>query len=345
MNSIQTFSNLALPGLTNRLFTMHVTFPLKMKSGVLTKVIYILVLILFFLLVFRHERKPVNNELMVADTSKVIAKMPYYYQFLVTMKKNGYTFYDFRTFENTDTSKLPKKLLVIRHDIHYRDIDWAYDAYNIERLVIGPKHSTFYVMLNNPLELANTSIYNETKYMKFIKDFKKYHVDIQPHISPIDMYIAKKKPYWKDFPLDTLKKMFAQNYRVETSKTGEKIVITGKDVFNLVDINVTLLTLLPEYNAQWTKQTRLKVQGYSAHGSATPMNRVINNANILDQFVLLKSGVYQYDDYNSKIFNILKYLSDNTLPPWMTNPGSIAPGRYEFLMHPYQWNVINKTLP
>jgi len=98
--------------------------------------------------------------------------------------------------------------------------------------------------------------------------------------------------------------------------------------------------LLSKFNNEWTKQTGLQVEGYSAHGSATAMNKVLNNAYLLDQDVLLHSGLYQYDTYNTKILRRLNYLSDNTLPAWMDNPDSIVPGRYEFLMHPYQWRPL-----
>jgi hypothetical protein len=263
-----------------------------------------------------------------------------YYNLLEQLKKEGYAFYDFKTYLNADTSQLPKKLIVLRHDIHNRDIPYAYAAYEIEEQVIGPRHSTFYVLLDDPVDLALDGPSIENNYMKLLHYLDTCHVDIQPHISPIDLYISSKHPYWSKYPVDSLKNLFSRNYEWEIGKTGRNIKIKGRDVFHINDINKSMPGLLAKFNDQWTRQTGLRVQGYSAHGSATAMNKVLNNAYLLDQNVLLHSGLYQYDTYNTKILRRLTYLSDNTLPSWMDNPVSIKPGRYEFLMHPYQWRPL-----
>ncbi|HLO59262.1 MAG TPA: hypothetical protein VK179_11000 [Bacteroidales bacterium] len=285
-----------------------------------------------------------DNQAMSRRDSLAIAKMPQYYKFLTTLKEEGYEFMDFRTYLHTDTSGLPGKLLVLRHDVHYRDIEWAYYAFQIEKMVIGSGHSTFYILLNDPEEIARSGKQVENDYMGLIRHLDSNHVDIEPHISPIDLYIDTRHPYWAKDPVDTLKKLFDRNYEWDINKNGRKLVVKGKDVFRMNDINHELITILPKYNREWTKLTRLPVEGYAAHGSATPMNKVLNNEALLDQSVLLKTGIYKYDTYNSKIFNVLSYLSDNTLPTWMSVPGNIAPGRYQLLMHPYQWSLNRRAL-
>jgi hypothetical protein len=294
--------------------------------------------------VFQCEKEPLDNlnnnskiQLKSTSDSLAIRELSRYYNLLETLKNEGYVFYDFNTFLHTDTSRLPEKLFVIRHDIHSRDIKYAYDTYQIEKKVIGSGHSTFYIMLDDPVELATEGNSIEDSYMKFFHYMDSCHVDIQPHISPIDMYISSKHPFWEHYPVDSLKNLFSRNYEWEIGKTGRSIKIKGRDVFHIDDINRSLIGLLAKFNTQWTKQTGLIVQGYAAHGSGTAMNKVLNNAWLLDQVQLLRTGIYQYDTYNTKIFNTLNYLSDNVLPSWMDNPASIKPGRYEFLMHPYQW--------
>jgi hypothetical protein len=277
--------------------------------------------------------KSINDSLAIRELGK-------YYNFLEQMKKEGYVFYDFRTYLKTDSFQLPKKLMVIRHDIHVRDMTYAYAVYEVEKKVIGPGHSTFYIQLDDPVDIAQDGLSIENNYMKFFREMDSCHVDIQPHISPIDLYISSKHPYWAKYPVDSLKSMFSHNYEWEIGNTGRSIKIKGRDVFNIRDINRSMLGLLAGYNSEWKKQTGLQVQGYSAHGSATAMNRVLNNAWLLDQDVLLRSGLYQYDTYNTKILRRLAYLSDNNMPTWMDNPVSITPGRYEFLMHPYQWRPV-----
>jgi len=299
------------------------------------------------ILAFQCEKESLENlnnsdstQMKSTPDSLAIHEMSRYYNFLEQMKKEGYVFYDFRSYLQADTSRLPEKLIVIRHDIHSRDIPYAYAAYEVEEKVIGPKHSTFYVLLDDPVDITQVGPSIENKYMKFLHTLDTCHVDIQPHISPIDLYISSKHPYWLKYPVDSLKSMFSRNYEWEIGKTGRSIKIKGRDVFQINDINKSMPGLLSRFNSEWTKQTGMQVQGYSAHGSATAMNKVLNNAYLLDQDVLLHSGLYQYDTYNTKILRRLNYLSDNTLPSWMDDPVSIKPGRYEFLMHPYQWRPL-----
>ncbi len=318
-------------------------FRLRPVSGI--NPLFVSLLLSVGLLAFQCEKEPLESlkysnagNLKSTGDSLAIHELPEYYNLLETLKKEGYVFEDFRTFLNTDSSRLPEKLIVIRHDIHSRDIQYAYPTYDIEEQVIGPRRSTFYVLLDDPAEMT-TGTAIESDYMKFLRRMKPFHVDIQPHISPIDMYIADKHPVWEHYSVDSLKTLFSRNYAWDIGKTGRRIEIKGRDVFHINDINHTMIGLLANFNEQWTKQTGLPVMGYSAHGTGTAMNKVLNNACLLDQYCLLDTGLYKYDTYNTKILKKLTYLSDNTLPSWMNNPASIKPGRYEFLMHPYQWRT------
>lgn len=279
-----------------------------------------------------------EQQLLSASDSLVISRMPYYYKFLTYMKESGYTFIDFRTYINSDTALLPQKLLVIRHDVHRRDVSWAYIAFQIEQIVIGSGHSTFYIMLNDPIELEQAGSPVQNLYMKLINYLDSNDVDIQPHISPIDFYIYYNHPYWEKYSQSTLQELFEHNYFWGLHKEGKKLSVRGEDVFDLNAINKSLISLLQDYNQEWTRQTKLEVQGYASHGSATPMNYIINNADLLDQTILTDVKIFEYDTYNTKIFKVLTYLSDNSRPAWMKNPQSIQPARYQFLMHPYQWS-------
>jgi hypothetical protein len=279
-----------------------------------------------------HTRKPA-----LTDQVSAIGSLPRYYRFLKDLKQEGFAFCDMKTFLSSDTSRLPRKLIVIRHDVHARDIPWSYMADDVETQVIGEGHSTYYVMWGDPVEEAENNSGEERQYLKLIKHLETERVDIQPHLSPIDMYIAARHPYWAKLAADSLKDLFDRNYRWVIGKDGRQLITTDRDVFHIQDVNKTILSLLAGYNAQWTKVTGLKVEGYASHGSGTSMNRVLNNAWLLDQRSLLHSGVYGYDTYNTSISEKLAYLSDNTLPAWMNNPSLIRPGRYQLLMHPYQW--------
>jgi hypothetical protein len=317
-------------------------FRLKSKNGIHANIIFFILLSGLCIsrceddLLDSRNEHAVNN-LQITSDSQAIHELAGYYNLLKTLKKEGFVFYDFSTYLKTDSTKLPPKLIVIRHDIHSRDIQYAYATYAIEKKIIGPGHSSFFVMLDDPVEIAAEGKGIEKNYLGFLHYLDSLHVDIEPHISPIDMYISKKHPVWEHYPVDSLKHLFDRNYRWDVGKDGRTIKITGKDVFHINDIDKTLVGLLADFNKEWTKETGLRVQGYAAHGSSTPMNMVLNNAYLFDQYCLLHTGLYKYDAYNTKILHELNYLSDNKLPSWMDDPSSIRPGRYELLMHPYQW--------
>ncbi len=264
--------------------------------------------------------------------------MPAYYTFLKYFKDQGYVFWDFQTYWNADKSNLPEKLLIVRHDIHYRDIQPAYTMSKIDRTLLGDHCSTFYVMLDMPPESKLTN-YAEMRnsYLQVIKDLKKSGFEVEPHVSPIDMYIAAYHPWWENQTISQLRTEVDGNYRVDDTTQGDSIVTTGSDVLDLSDFDSKTIDLLQEYNQNWTNATSLKVLSYSGHGTSEPLNKVISNGIFLNQSSWLSAGVYEFDVYNSQILSVLKYLSDAYSPNWMEDPSRIEPGQYEFLAHPYEW--------
>lgn len=273
-------------------------------------------------------------------------ELPLYCDFLKQLKTEGFVFWDFKTYWNADKGHLPGKLIVIRHDIHNRDVKYAYFSSLIERNLLGKGVATYFVMYDFPEEETDTSAQQE--YLKLISYLKNRETDIQPHISPIDMYVAKYKPSWKDTAREELEKIVLENYAIDYRDQDISYIIKDKDVLNLNDINKKLPSLLIQYNNRWKEKTGLTVEYYAAHGSKSPINLTLfNNQHLLDQRVLLKSLIYKFDAYNTKIFNRLAYLSDNQGPEWMDKPKTILPGRYQFLMHPAAWNditLVRKTV-
>jgi hypothetical protein len=84
--------------------------------------------------------------------------------------------------------------------------------------------------------------------------------------------------------------------------------------------------------------TGAAVFSYAAHGTPTAMNRIMGNARLLNQDLLIKGGLYQFDTYNTQVLKRLKYLSDSGPEiPWRADPSLIAPGRYQVLVHPSHW--------
>jgi|GEM_PF-3384993 len=273
---------------------------------------------------------------------KAKQKIPHYYQLLTFFKNQGYTVWNFKTFYYADKSKLPEKLLVIRHDIHSRDIDLAYNTYFIEKNLFGSGNmATYFVMLDDPSESGNSSV--RQKYIDFISFLKKRQVDVQPHISLNELYLKRYNPSWAIKSEDELKKIVRDNYTIIKTDKGTIIQVKGKDILEINLMNSRIATLLKDYNSVWKSSTGLDVFSYASHGSKIPINYALNNAILLDQLNLLKSGVYHFDTYNTWILKYLTYLSDNELPLWMGKPDIIKPGRYQLLVHPYLWEADANT--
>lgn len=284
---------------------------------------------------------PVNKPKQKVDEAAVKAKfgIPVYFNFIETLKKEGFVFWDFDKYHKSDKTKLPEKLIVIRHDIHGRDIEGGFNANKVEKYFIGSRAATYFVMYGDPNEESDTGLQKE--YLNFINKINQDTVDVQPHISANDLYIASNNPSWKYLGISELKDLFEKYYELKKTNdshgVGTEIILKGFDTLHLKQMNVKLIEILKAYNVKWEKATGLKAKYYASHGSKVNINMVLNNAVILDQLSLLRSGAYEFDTYNSSIAEHLTYLSDNSIPSWIGKPTEVKPGRYQLLMHPWVW--------
>jgi hypothetical protein len=287
--------------------------------------------------------RDLENANAAVPPSNIRALSPSYYDFIHALRAEGFVFWNFEKYWASDKSKLPEKLIVLRHDVHKRDIINAYGFANIEATLLSPQCSTYFVMLDFPPEMA-LSDYPQFRalYLKVIHDLHGKGFDVQPHISPVDMYLAANHPAWASYTVATLQNLFDINYQQIWGTNATTVIPTQKDVFDLTLINQTIATQLRKYNLIWRRDTGLAVKSYSAHGTNTPMNSALNNSIILDQLALLNTGLYQFDAYNSRIQVKLTYLTDNYLADWMSRPQLIPPGRYQLLAHPYLWDSTAK---
>jgi len=270
------------------------------------------------------------------DTAK--DEIPLYFDLISIAKEKGYVFWSFRKYWESDKSNLPEKLMVIRHDVHHADIYDAYCAHTIERELLGHDVATYYVMLDNPEEMLQSDYADKRiNYLNLMRFLKSEEVDLQPHISPISMYVISEEPFWKDYSKEVLQEMFESNYEIQHYFDGIEISVMYNDVLNLFDFNEKYPLLFESYKEVWIEEIGLDINSIAAHGSALPINQVINNAVLLDQRMLINLHLYDFDAYNTVIFNYLQYLSDNYLPEWMYDPEIIEDNRYQFLMHPRLW--------
>jgi hypothetical protein len=274
------------------------------------------------------------------------AVLPDYYDFLKAMMDRGYAFWDFDRYAAADKNALPPKLLVLRHDVHQRDIPAAYDMYAVEHYLFPQDHAaTYFVMLNHPAELDKAS---RLPYLRVIDYLAHRHVavDVQPHISPWEMMIAAKNPSWSTLSLTELTTMVNDGYSLTSFPDGQDIDVIGPDFLDLQSLNSEFETLFKAYNQLWKAMTGLEVRYYAAHGTPVAINHtLLGNGVILDQRLLLATGIYAFDVYNTTIFNVLSYLSDADGGSWILNPSLVADGRYEVLAHPYVWKAALRGGP
>ncbi|MCD4828675.1 MAG: hypothetical protein K8R90_04490 [Candidatus Cloacimonetes bacterium] len=254
----------------------------------------------------------------------------------------NYTVWDFNDWLQADVNNLPERLILLRYDIHYEDMREAYSAYTLQCAHLGPCTGTWFVMLDNPYETVEDDYAPMRRsYLSFIEFAGARGEDVQPHISPCDMYLHDRHPVWERMSRSDLQVIFDENYQIRRYPDGVDFDVIGEDVLDLADINARLPELLVEYNGSWTRQTGLDVVGYAAHGSPVAMQRVMWGERLLDQRCLLQLGIYAYDSYNTAIFSHLEYLHDTYFAAWMKDPTLIEPGQYELLIHPNQWHLLH----
>lgn len=269
------------------------------------------------------------------DPSDVRAELPAYYDFIQSLQARGFVFMNFGDFWAADKTTLPENLIVIRHDVHHRDISSAYAMLDIETELLPPRSATYFVMLGFPPE-AGKSAWQQS-YLDLIEALNASDVDVQPHVSPDDMYLSAFHPSWRKKSRSQLTRYTRGEYNVVQYDDGVEITAVPRDALDIRMLNVRVVDLLRQYNQFWTDQTGLTPLYYAAHGTHVALNSVLDNETLLDQRELIAADVYQFDVYNTRVREWLSYLSDNDEPDWMDHPETIAPGRYQLLAHPRQW--------
>ena len=314
---------------------------LRIISTKTHKIKYRIFFILILSITISCQKENIRNSQM-NSTNEAISKMPDYYKLILYLKIKGYTFWSYNKYMNSDRNNLPEKLVLLRHDVHRTDIVPAYFMFRIEKELLIANFSTYFIMLNDPTEYSDSCAKNE--YLDLISYLHNEGADVQPHISPNDMiadYMIEDSNWSYNADQKVLQELFDYNYKIISDSLGRELQIVNEDIFDLNNKLDTLSTLLINYNNTWESMTGLEVEGYAAHGSQIPINKVFNNAIILDLKSKLNEGIYEYEAYNTCNFANLTYLSDNSLPEWMCNPELITDCRIKMLCHPYSWYIRN----
>ena len=263
-----------------------------------------------------------------------------YRQVLRSLRERGYVFMPFSEFiEKRD--ELPRKTVVIRYDVHHRDIRNTHPMLEIERQELGRVASSVFVMWRLKGDEAyelNWEREHERDYVELIVQLLSNGVDVQPHVSPINEYLHRYDPSWRSIGEKQLGKRFLKNYRQRMLDEGCEIEVVGDDFLSLSQFNEGIATLLGEYNEAWKQAFGSTVEGYSSHGNHIALNRILNNGIVLNQTSLLEKGLYRYETYGSLVRNRLDFYSDCSTPVWMFEPERIRSNRLQLLCHPDLWD-------
>ena len=237
--------------------------------------------------------------------------------------------------------QLPEKTVVLRYDVHHRDIRNTNSLIEIERQELGRSASSVFVMWRLKGDEAyelNWERDHEGEYGDLIVRLIGDGVDVQPHVSPINDYLHRFDPFWRSIGEKELGKRFLKNYRQHMFEEGCEIEVVGEDFLDLGRFNEGVSILLREYNESWMATFGVPVEGYSSHGNHVALNRVLNNGIVLNQRALMEKNLYRYEAYGSMVRNRLDFYSDCSTPVWMFDPERIRSNRLQLLCHPDLWD-------
>lgn len=269
--------------------------------------------------------------------------LKYYCKLLEFLVKNKYTCLNFSMYHKYKNN-LNNKIVLLRHDIHLRDVENAYKMIEIEKKILGKCLSTFFVQW----DLCGFSNYEkeyEKKHQHLYEKFILYcidnNIDVQPHISPIHYYASKFKPEWLNMSIFQIETIFKENYIHSTDCLNIEII--KKDILNIKHLIKEIEKYVEEYTKKWKKKFNITVEGYAAHGCSINLSRVIHNGIILNLDSIYKKSNIMYEVYSKNLRDTFNFYSDGSIPKWIFSPELIYHDKIIILCHPFVWND-NKTI-
>jgi len=285
-----------------------------------------------------------------------------YKNFLNYLKDNNFLVINFKDLHNTFNSyeNLPSKIVVLRHDIHVRDIDNAYNMIDLEQKIFKKNVATYFVQWNFEGSTEYEKNYeknNQGKYYDFIQYCIKKNIDVQPHIS---LYCSSFKNLYNFdnnnicFCKDNIKINFLDNnnllkdtineqsYNIDVPMICIECDHDNEYLYSEIEtLSDDIVSYLTKYKKDWDKEFN-KAYLFSCHGDGLLLTKTLNpnffaskknietiiaNANTTNIY-LGKNSIYK-----------LKYKSDNScnkeqILEQIYNNDNV----YQLLIHPYIWS-------
>ena len=279
-----------------------------------------------------------------------------YESFLRGLLREGYSVWSFDRFIDAPKDSLPERLAVLRHDIHYRDIEGGYRMLEIEGSLEDVSSTSFvqygFIPIREEERRWETRSDWQEAYAEYIEYCLKRGIDAQAHISPYSMCFDGSEPFLGPDSERLFSELFKDNYEpgFAFDDSGRRIArelkVTGRDSLGLINALKRVKAGLIEYATDWKAKFGSSVSGYSAHGESSINSIVKYDANsFLDQLALVESDLYRYTANGMSVINWLGYFSDSYDKPedlgsfgHKTNKVDPSKGeRFQILVHPAQW--------
>ena len=278
-------------------------------------------------------------------------------------KKNNFKVINFIELHKfyKDGTNLPDKLVVIRHDIHIRDIPNAYKMIEIEERIFKKNIASYFVQwkfVGSTDYEENYELNGTNNYEEFINFCIKNHIDVQPHISLFcDSYKKLYKRDNKNIPflysdcklcIDYNKKNIIkdsineQNYECFVKS---KICIKCNDSKIKNDLSKfedSILSYLVGYIEEWKNKFKFTPSYYSCHGDGIELTKLFN-PNYFSCIEKLEKTFISVNSINKYLGNTsnykLYYKSDNSCNRKYIEKALYNDiNKYQLLIHPFVWS-------
>lgn len=268
-----------------------------------------------------------------------------YNDLLLYFKNLNYKFINFKDFFSKEDKT--EKLILLRHDVHARDINNAYNMIQIEKEILGECKSTFFVQWNfigNSKYEQNNENINKDKYYKFIKYCIKHNINVEPHISVFAEYF--KNVYNRDNKiLEGIinKNKFIDNYKYDYINNKFCLKIINKDIFDIGKIKKYLIKYFKKYNEEWKNTFGHYPKFYSAHGDSSFLNKYFNGnsfLSLIEKECKIISGNSRNILIGNKSLYKFGYFSDcasNKMNELINRINNSQ--KFSLLIHPNEWNT------
>ena len=265
---------------------------------------------------------------------------------------------------------LPEKIVLLRHDIHHRDIQNAYKMNNLEKKIFGKNVATYFVQWN----FIGSTDYEEEKERNYTKDYKEFinyclknKIHVQPHLS---LYCHSFK---KLYNRNNNNKKFLNSYCYCYINDNKNIINTtflddsinemnyvfydviepnnisidikcdkefASDFNNFID---NIEKYIVNYIKLWKKEFNIIPTHFSAHGDGIELTKMLNPnvvgcLNVIEKHIknANSASIYVNSCSNFK----LHYKCDNSLKKnnIINSLYHDNNNQYELLVHPYVWS-------